>query len=124
MPPNTRKAPRRGAEGGASSDAAVEDEVDVGAREDWNNAARDAARGKKAAMRNDHLAMILALREGGKEMLKGGGPPVQNRGLRPRPGLHVPSHTHTITIHSLIQNFYMSVLSLLGGSWGWWWVHE
>ena len=73
MPPNKRKAPRRGAEGGASSDAAVEDEVDVGVREDWNNAARDAARGKKAAMRSDHLAMILALREGGKEMLKGGG---------------------------------------------------
>ena len=73
MPPNKRKAPRRGAEGGASSDAAVEDEVDVGVREDWNNAAREATRGKKAAMRNDHLAMILALREGGKEMLKGGG---------------------------------------------------
>ena len=73
MPPNTRKAPRRGAEGGESSDAAVEDEVGVGNVEAWQNAARDAARGQKAAMRNDHLAMILALREGGKEKLKGGG---------------------------------------------------
>ena len=71
--PNTRKAPRRGAERGESSSAALEDEVDVGVSEDWNDAARDAARGRKAAMRKEHLAMILALRERGKEMLQKGG---------------------------------------------------
>ena len=59
MPPNTRKAPKTGAEGGASSSAALEDEVDVGVSEDWNDAARDAARGRKAAMRKEHLAVIL-----------------------------------------------------------------
>ena len=73
MPPNTRKAPRRGAERGESSSAALEDEVDVGVSEDWNDAARDAARGRKAAMRKEHLAMILAVRERGKEMLQKGG---------------------------------------------------
>ena len=60
-PPTQEKPPgQAGAEGGESSNAAVEDEVDVGVRQDWNDAARDAARGKKASMRNDHLAMILA----------------------------------------------------------------
>ena len=69
MPPTrTRKAPKRGAEGGVSSDG-----VGVGEREEWEDAARDAARGQKAAMRKEHLAMILALRKKGKEMLQNGG---------------------------------------------------
>ena len=73
MPPNTRKAPRRGAERGESSSAALEDDLGDGNVEAWENAARDAARGQKAAMRKDHLEMILALRERGKEMLQKGG---------------------------------------------------
>ena len=73
MPPNTRKAPRRGAERGESSSAALEDGLGDGDVEAWENAARDAARGQKAAMRKDHLEMILALRERGKEMLQKGG---------------------------------------------------
>ena len=69
MPPTrTRKAPKRGAEGGVSSDG-----VGVGDSEEWEDAARDAARGQKAAMRKEHLAMILALRKTGKEMLQKGG---------------------------------------------------
>ena len=47
MPPNTRKAPRRGAERGESSSAALEDGVGDGNVEDWNNAARDAARTRR-----------------------------------------------------------------------------
>ena len=40
MPPTrTRKAPKRGAEGGVSSSAALEDEVGVGDREEWEDAA-------------------------------------------------------------------------------------
>ena len=33
-----------------------------------------------------------------------------------------PSHTHTIITHSFTQDTH--VCSLLGGSWGWWWVQE
>ena len=50
------------------------DGVGVGDREEWEDAAaRDAARVQKAAMRKEHLAMILALRKTGKEMLQKGG---------------------------------------------------
>ena len=72
MPP-TRKLPKRGAERGESSSAALEDGLGDGDVEAWENAARDAAQGQKAAMRKDHLAMMLALRETGKEMLQKGG---------------------------------------------------
>ena len=74
MPPTrTRKAPKRGAEGGVSSSAALADEVGVGVPEEWEDAARKAAGKQKVAMRKEHLDMMLALRKGGKEMLKGGG---------------------------------------------------
>ena len=52
MPPNTRKAPRRGAERSESSSAALGDDLGDGNVEAWENAARDAARGQKAVMRN------------------------------------------------------------------------
>ena len=40
-----------------------------------------------------------------------GCPLVLNRGLRPRAGLHVPSHTHAITLHTS-YSFHLSSLSL------------
>ena len=72
MPPNTRKAPRTGAEGGESSSAALEDDLGDGDVEAWENAARDAARGQKAAMRKEHLDVLSTLRKRGKEMLERG----------------------------------------------------
>ena len=69
MPPNTRKAPRRGAERGESSSAALEDDLGDGDVEAWENAARDAARGQKAAMRKEHLDVLSTLRKWGKEMM-------------------------------------------------------
>ena len=56
-----------------SSSAALADEVGVGVPEEWEDAARKAAGKQKVAMRKEHLDMMLALRKGGKEMLKGGG---------------------------------------------------
>ena len=72
MPPNTRKAPRRGAERGESSSAALEDDLGDGNVEAWENAARDAARGQKAAMRKEHLDVLSTLRKRGKEKLERG----------------------------------------------------
>ena len=72
MPPNKRKAPRRGAEGGESSSAALEDDLGDGDVEAWENAARDAARGQKAVMRKEHLDVLSTLRKWGKERLERG----------------------------------------------------
>ena len=66
MPPNARKAPRRGGEGGESSNV-------VRSEDDGSNEERDAARERKAALRNQHLNVLRELRERGKKMLLEGG---------------------------------------------------
>ena len=60
-------------------------------------------------------------------VLCAGSPPAQSSGSGPRPGLRVPiTYTHDYHTYAFSTHVTLSVcpFSLLGGSWGWWWVHE